>query len=281
MRALRFASSYGFKIGGATEESILKNVKLLDNVSAERKNAELCGFLMGKGCGDLMLKFAPVFTAVIPELGKTIGFDQLNPYHCFDIWEHTIHTVDNSPQVLAVRLAALFHDIAKPDTFSADETGTGHFYGHAEAGAEKTVQIMRRLKSENKIISAVHDLVYYHDRPINENTLSVKKILGIMGEESFFMLLELKKADILSQNAEYITRTKSLVKIKRIAEEIISQKQCFKLSDLDVNGEILISMGIPQGKQIGVILKDCMEKVMEGKLKNKKDDIIEYIKGTY
>ncbi len=284
MRALRLVSVYGFNISKNIGDSILKNARLLSRVSGERKNAELCDFLTGQGCGLLLAEFAPAVaavTAVIPEFQAAVGFDQHNRYHCYDVWEHTAHVIDNSPRRIIRRLAALFHDIAKPRCFTMDGRGVGHFYGHPEIGAEMTETIMKRLRFDVRTIETVRVLVKYHDMRISNDAVSVKKALGKTGVNNFYMLLDLKKADIQSQNPKYISRLSDIEKISRTAERIIAEKQCFRLSDLAVNGVTLISMGFAEGEQIGVILNDCLENVLNGSIDNTESSLIGYIAVKY
>lgn len=270
MRAVRFASVYGFEIGKDTKNSILKSIGLLGNVSQERKSAELCGFLMGKNCKNLLLEFSPVFTAVIPELS---AFSK-----CGGLWEHTAGTIDNSPQIQSVRIAALFHDIAKP-YFPADANKTGD--NHAQAGAEMTASILRRLKFDSKTINAVRILVLYHEFVIEENVLSIRTLLNKLGKENLYLLLELKKADMLSRGSRYAPMAEENDNIKRIVDEIITEGQCYRLRELAINGDTLIAEGFTKGKIIGDILNDCLDKVIEGGLPNNKDSILKYVNEKY
>ena len=136
LRALRFAARLDFAVEPATAQSVLENRALLENIAAERVFSELRGLLTGPGAGRVLLGFAPVVFQVIPELAPAAGFDQKNPHHIHDVWTHTALAVDAAPPEPVLRLTMLLHDVAKPETFFADERGVGHFYGHAERGAE-------------------------------------------------------------------------------------------------------------------------------------------------
>jgi tRNA nucleotidyltransferase (CCA-adding enzyme) len=272
MRAVRFASVYGFEIGNDTKNGIFNNVGLLDKVSPERKRTELCGFLTGKNCKSLLLEFSPVFTAVIPELSAFSN--------CSGLWEHTAGTIENSPQIQNVRIAALFHDIAKPYC-PADENKTGNFPAHAQIGADMTASILRRLKFDVKTINTVRVLVLYHEYDISESPVSVKLLLNKLGKENLYMLLELKKADMLSRGGGDVSRTEKIENIKRITDEIIAEGQCYRLDGLAVNGSALIAEGFPEGKTIGEILDDCLDKVIQGSLPNNQDSILKYINEKY
>ena len=81
---------------------------------------------------------------LIPELEKSKGFKQNNDWHIYDVYNHTLNVVDNVPSDLNLRLAALFHDIGKPDTYTEDENGVGHFYGHWDKSKEKFLKFAKR-----------------------------------------------------------------------------------------------------------------------------------------
>ncbi|MDD4125358.1 MAG: polynucleotide adenylyltransferase [Eubacteriales bacterium] len=257
MRALRFASLYGFDIGRAVKESILKNASLLNDISAERIRDELCGFLTGMRCRELMVEFASVFAVIIPGLHKAIGFDREDEKRSADIWEYTAGTVGAVPPDLTIRLAALLHKAA-----------------HA-------AHIMRTLKFDNRTIKAVSTLVLYHDTHIEAEIPSVLRLLNKTDKAGFLSLLELKRAIIQNKNAADITNMEHLEKIKRTADIIFTRKLCYRLSDLAADGKTLIAAGVPKGRDIGIILNDCLQKVMQGRLANTRADIIAYVKDRY
>lgn len=67
---------------------------------------------------------------MIPELSACKNFNQNNIWHIYDVYDHILHVVDGVPNSLALRMAALFHDIGKPFVYIEDENGIGHFYDH-------------------------------------------------------------------------------------------------------------------------------------------------------
>lgn len=130
MRALRFASVYGFTIADETAEAAHRNASLLNNIAVERINTELCKLLCGKGCLDLLLNYSDVITTIIPELTPCVGFDQNNRYHQYTIYDHIAHAVSNYTGAdVTTKVALLLHDIGKPQCYTEDANG-GHFYGH-------------------------------------------------------------------------------------------------------------------------------------------------------
>ena len=149
IRALRFASVYGFEISSDTAQSIHNNAGLLNNIAVERINVELCKLLCGKGVLDILLNYSDVIATIIPEIKPCIGFNQNNRYHQYTIYDHIAHAVSNyTGQDIIVKVALLLHDIGKPLCYTEDENG-GHFYGHGEPSRDIAEEVVRRLKFDN------------------------------------------------------------------------------------------------------------------------------------
>jgi len=275
IRALRFASVFGFTIEKETSESIHHNKNLIKNIAKERINVELCKLLSGKGVKEILKNYSDILSVMIPEIKPMIGFQQNNPHHKYDVWEHTIAAVENSVSEPIIRLAVLLHDIGKPECYTCDGRGIGHFYSHGEFGAKIAEKILRDLKFDNQTISDVCQLIKYHDADISENSKFIKKWLNKIGIVQFERLLLVKQADVMGQS-DYLKekKLKTLANIQSTMSKILEEKQCFTLKQLAVNGNDLIKIGIHDGKIIGEILNWLLEQVMENQLENKKDTLI-------
>jgi tRNA nucleotidyltransferase (CCA-adding enzyme) len=177
---------------------------------------------------------------------------------------HTLKVVKNVPDILHLKLAAFFHDIAKPITYSKDKQGVGHFYGHHKKGAEITRVILLRLKYDNFTIERVTKLVLYHDAVIELNENIIKRWLNKLSEEVLRELIILKKADTLALNPQYYFRLNEFDKITGLIDKVIIQEQCFSLKNLAVNGYDILKLGIPQNKLIGQILDYLLCNVIDG-----------------
>ena len=182
---------------------------------------------------------------------------------------------------LELRLAALFHDIAKPNCYSVDEKGVGHFYEHPEKSAEMTEMIMKDLKYSNEEISNVVTLIKNHDNQLSSTKKCLRKILNKMEMPLLLRLLELKKADIKAQNPKYIDRLEDIKDFENVIENFSVEDECFSLKHLKVNGNDLISMGIKPGKQMGEILNNLLSLVVEEQLLNERDELLKYIEKNY
>ena len=127
LRALRFASVLGFEIESSTAESIHRNKGLLKNIACERIWSEFTKLISGKNAHIIIDKYCDVTEVFIPELYAEKNFEQHNPHHCYDVLRHTLLALSFSENNIYLKLAVLFHDIAKPCTFTTDENNIGHF----------------------------------------------------------------------------------------------------------------------------------------------------------
>lgn len=277
LRALRFSAVLSFSIEEETARAIKKCSPLLLHLSPERIMGELSRLLRGEKAADVLLEYPEIFAEIFPCLEKTQGFLQHNRHHCFDVWEHTVNVVKNVRPALHLRLAALFHDCAKPLVFSLDENKEGHFYSHAPKGALIAEDELRRLRFDSDTIQKAVKLVRIHDSPIECSAVAVKKKLGRLGEEMFFDLLELQRADNLAQSEDFRFRQKNFDYLEETAKEILCQNECFSLKKLAVNGNDMLSLGL-FGKEVGEMLNFLVEQVIEEKVQNKKDLLLECAK---
>ena len=155
LRLLRFASVLGFSVASGTAEAAHAKRELLRSVAAERVYAELNKLLCGADAARMLLEFPDVLGVVIPEILPCVGFDQRNPHHCFDVWEHTARSVGAVPPRRELRWTMLFHDLGKPLCLTTDADGTGHFYGHTVISAQLAEGIMERLRFEKSLAAQV------------------------------------------------------------------------------------------------------------------------------
>lgn len=274
LRALRFSSQFGFVIEEKTSESVMKNRELLKEISAERIFVELKKLLLGDNVRKVLLEYADVIGVFIPELLRAKGFDQKNRHHIYDVWEHTAVSVEKVPKDEISRIVMLLHDIGKPYTFTTDENGEGHFYGHAEKSYELSVGILGRLKASNDEKDRILKLVRYHDSPIMPTERSMRRALARFGEEDLRRLIDIKRADNLRQNYRVYNRSREYDELERVLDYVLSKEQCFSLKQLAINGRDLIEAGIPQTKEMGVILNTLLEMVIDGELDNDRDSLL-------
>ena len=258
----------------ATADALQRQREGLRRVSAERIGAELRKLLCGANVRRVLLDGIEVLGVVIPELLPMRGFDQHNVHHIYDVLEHTAVAVEHSPPEPELRLAALLHDIGKPESFTLDETGTGHFYGHPERSAVLADAIARRLRCDNATRERVVTLVRWHDRPIADTDRAVRRALNRLGPELFFRLLSLKRADNLAQSPAYCGRQAEYDALEQRAREILAHRECFSLRDLAVKGGDLLDLGFPRGKELGETLQYLLDAVIDGDAPNERETLL-------
>lgn len=276
LRGVRFAVRYGLAVEPETEKAMLQQAHLMDNLARERVFEELCKLLLLVEAADLK-RFSPILAAVIPELAPTIDFDQRSPHHAYDLFTHIAHVTAGVPAQLPLRWAALLHDTGKIPTFTQDETGRGHFYGHAPASGEIAEQVLRRLKAPTALREQVVLLIEKHMTKLVPEKKTVRRWLGRLGWETVEQLLCLQEADMGSKGTGKTGEMEQFAKIRAIMEEIRQENACLSLKDLAVNGHDLMAQGIT-GKEIGTTLNSLLEQVLDEKLPNEKAALLTYVK---
>ena len=279
MRALRFAAVLGYEIEERTTQAIHENRHMLEHVAAERIDAELCKLLVGTNVGEILRQYPDVFCQFWPQLEPLIGLEQNTPWHCWGGWEHTIHAVEAAPADLILRLTMLLHDIGKPACRSTDEDGIDHFYGHPAVSAKLADEMLRGMRFDNKTRARVVALVERHDVQIPLRSQAIRKWLSRLGPETFFQLLEVKRADNMGQAGELVRdRLAELDALRTRAEEILAQGQCLSLKDLAVDGRDVIAAGIAPGPEVGRTLNALLERAVSGEVENQREVLLELLR---
>ena len=272
LRALRFSSRLGFMIADEVKQAIYKKKKLLNDISKERIYSEFCGILMGQNVVGVLLEYREIIAAFIPEIIPTFDFVQNHPYHQYDVYRHTVETVGAVAEDLSLRLAMFFHDIGKPSMHTRDEKGIDHFYEHADVSVDITRKVFNRLKVDNETKHRVLLLIQWHDASIRKR--KILSWLNRLGEGTFRQLLKVQRADILGQAKDkQKERLKELEEIEKALELELEKGSCFSLSQLEIDGRDLIELGIPKGKDIGLILESLLQEVIEEKTHNDKEEL--------
>ncbi len=272
LRGMRFAARYQLQVAEQTRQAMLEQAHLLPHLAAERIFSELCKLIVLVNPQDL-LQFAPVFAQIIPELGDTIGFDQRNPHHAYDLYTHTAFVTAAVPRELPLRLAALLHDIGKVTTFTLDDAGCGHFPGHAKASAQMADQILLRLKAPTALREQVVSLITRHMTVLEPDKRLLRRRLGQYGLEGTQQLLQLQQADYHSKGTSAETLVYS--HIASLLEEICREDACLTIRDLVIDGHDLLALGFAPGKHIGSCLAHLLRQVQDELLSNTKPMLLQ------
>ena len=276
MRALRFASRFGFAVEAETARAIHDCLPLLDDIAAERIFTELKGFLIGPGVGPLLLEYRDLMARILPELAVMFDFEQRNPHHCYDVYTHTAHVVSQVPPETVLRLSALFHDVGKPECWSRDEAGIDHFYGHAHRSVELARAMLHRLRCDNKTRDEVLLQVRWHDLPLPETPREGRRFLNRLGEQGALWSIELHQGDALAQSPQTQGEKLERIQLARdILRELLEQQSCFSLKDLAVKGSDLIAMGCPKGPAVGKALNELLSLVLDEAVPNERQALLD------
>ncbi len=206
LRTLRSASSLNFNIDRQTSEAAKKMCDNLKDISAEGIRSEFVKILCGVNATKILLEYREIIAIIVPEIAACFDFQQFSRYHKYDVYEHTARAVGNiainEKNTEILRITMFFHDIGKPEMFTCDEKGFGHFKGHAQSSAKITEKIMRRMEFDEQIIKRVCTIIYHHSDRI-QTEQQIRNMISKIGADLFFMLIEAKKADN-SAKCEYV-----------------------------------------------------------------------------
>jgi tRNA nucleotidyltransferase (CCA-adding enzyme) len=278
VRAIRFCCQLDFEIEPITFSAIERNATLVANLSQERIRDEFNKILLSNRPDDglRLLHQTGILKGVLPELEQCYGFEQRTPHHSQDVFEHSLTVVKNTPAVLKIRWAALLHDIGKPLTFSVDEHGIGHFYGHDLKGSDLAEQIMNRFKLDKKIIRKVVLLVREHmNVPQTLKRSTLKRLINRVGPENIDALLELQVADVTRLGK--VQDVAILQQVKLIMNEVLREQEPMNYRDLAINGNDLKMLGIKPGKIMGDILSELLERVIVHPELNTRESLLNLI----
>ena len=263
LRACRFSAELGYAIEPCTYQGMLENKGLLSKISAERVTHELQKLLLGRHAGDALLSSVDALSAVLPELIAMKGFDQQTPYHVFDVLEHTARAIDGVPPYPLVRWAALFHDAGKPDTFLIGADNLGHMPNHPIASVQHMRESAKTLHFSKKMQHDLDLVIRYHgDRP-EPTTKSVRKLYALVehNEDLFHAICDLMRGDARGKSTRATKWIQKINAAESLFNEMLKQGEVLSPADLPVNGTDLISLGVPQGPHVGLVLSELFSAV--------------------
>lgn len=274
-RALRFASELNFAIEHETQIAITKQAGLLEHISRERVRDEFVKIVMSDAPA-LALELAArlgILKFVSPELEKGIGVEQ-NKAHAYTVWEHLLRSLNHAAKKnlpLYARLAALFHDVAKPHT-RIWKNNQWTFYGHEVVGARLARTILTDLRFPKEIIEKTVKLVRWHMffSDTEEITLSaVRRIVRNVGTDLIWDLIDVRTADRIGTGRPKETPYR-LRKYKSMIEEVL--RDPISVKQLGINGaDVMKLTGITPGPHVGFILEILLSEVLENPALNSRE----------
>jgi tRNA nucleotidyltransferase (CCA-adding enzyme) len=292
VRALRFVSQLGFDPDKSTLAQMRAEAKAVRLVSGERIGGglaadgmgELSKLLLGREPGRALrlARDTGVLVQLLPEFERSIGFDQESRYHSLTVDEHTFEVVQAAADQnysLAVRLAALFHDLGKPHVAWRGTDGRLHYYAkrgfseksHEQVGCELAQSALSRLRYPNALRSRVVRIIRHHMFQIGKgDALRARRFLAKHGDEVAFELVDHKEADYRGKPADVdalpIADIEKLDQFRRLLKR--ERKHPHRLADLAVNGNDLIELGFKPGPDLGHVLRDLLRQVVDDPAQN-------------
>ena len=264
LRAIQFAARFRLEIEPETFEAIRRHAELIATISAERIAEEFNKLLVlaeEPSYGFRLMHRSGLLHHLLPELESCVGVDQPGGYHRWDVFEHTIRTVDAAPPRLRVRLAALFHDITKPRHRRLVEDGAT-FYGHEVTGARVARRVLSRLRYPKDVIGDVCTLVERHMFTTDVTDKGLRRLIRRVGPELIFDLLDLRRADVVAQGRG--GRTDDVDRFEAEIRAELERKPPFSVRDLAIDGhDVMRLCGLSPGPAVGRILNALLEHVLD------------------
>jgi tRNA nucleotidyltransferase (CCA-adding enzyme) len=299
VRALRFVSQLGFEPDEELLAQMRQEAPAVKLVSGERIGGGLAADGMGE-LSKLLLGAEParalrlardtgVLVELLPEFGPAVGFNQESRYHDLTVDEHTFAVVQAAADEgfsLAVRLAALFHDLGKPIVGWRGGDGRLHYYakpgfavhGHDQAGAELAAGALLRLRYPNALRQRVVRIVRRHMfQPRKGDARRARRFLRRNGDELAFELIDHKRADLLGKRGSDgepppLDELERLARFRAVVEQERSSPH--RLRDLAIDGNDLIELGFRPGPQLGRILNELLDAVVDEPALNTRDELL-------
>jgi len=278
LRAARFAAQLGYQLDRAAEIAIPKALDKTALVAPERVRDELEKMLRAPypSIGFLVMEKTGLLALLLPELARCRGVEQKG-HHRFDVLDHSLKACDavSSDQTL-VRLAALFHDLGKPQTMAVNDEGNRTFYGHEEVSARLAEEICHRFRYPNATIDFVVHLIRNHMFHYEESwtDAAVRRFVVRIGESNLADAYALRRADMYATEG-FGVAADALAPLSNRVRDVLAKTKVLSIKDLAVDGRDLSQSGIATGPRMGIILRELLETVLTDPEMNERTRLIE------
>lgn len=284
LRAVQFAARFKFMIEPGTFLAIREHAELIKSVSAERIADEMTKLLERAETpsdGFRIMQTTGLLKHILPELDACVGVTQPGPYHKYDVFEHTLHVLDAAKPLLRLRLAALFHDIRKPQHRRvSDEGDRATFYGHEIGGARTARDVMRRLRFSNDLTKEVSILVERHMFTTGVSDKGLRRLVKKVGVDLIWDLLDLRRADVAGQGMD--GKTDDVDQFETDIHAELAKKPPFGLRDLALTGKDIMKMfDLLPGPIVGRVLDHLLERVLDDPQDNTPEKLEVYAREYY
>jgi tRNA nucleotidyltransferase (CCA-adding enzyme) len=275
LRGAQFAARFEFEIEPQSLQKMKGAAHLIDTISPERISEELNKMLLKADKPSIGFRYLldiGILGRIMPYLANCVGVEQPGGFHRWDVFDHTMVCVDNAPKKLNVRLAALFHDLGKPDTRELVENGAT-FYGHDRLSTKMTAKLMKNLKYSNDLIDQVKILVEKHMFSDQAGEKGIRRLIRSVGIDLIYDLLDLRRADIIAQGMGQDPAEVDEFEAKITSE--IEKKSPFGVKDLAVDGsDIMQKFTIDEGPIVGRVLNELLELALDNPEMNTRENLL-------
>jgi len=278
LRAVRLAAVLEFTVEPATLAAIGRARDRVVGVARERIRDELIKLLASPrpSIGIELMRETGLLTVLIPELTEGVGMTQ-NRHHAYDVYEHTLRTVDAAPlSEPQVRLAALLHDVGKPRTRAVVD-GEGTFYRHEQVGEGLAREILERYRFPRRDIDTVSHLVgqhMFHYTP-DWTDGTVRRFIRRVGREHLEALFTLRRADNVG-NGTKAAEPEDFVSLRERVRDVLAREPVLDVGALAVDGaDLMRACAIPEGPEVGRVLRELLTRVIDDPELNRRDILLD------
>lgn len=265
LRGLRFAATLGFSIHPETAEAMEKNKALLTHISGERIYQELSRLLTGKAAADILSRYGSVLTPVLPELAPAFGVASDAPA----LWIGSLRAFSHAPEDGLIRWTLFLHELGAFSQSGAEDT-------HPEESAAIARRVFSRLKADSRTTEAVCTMIRFHHEVRPVSTKGARRWIAQFGTQLALPLLEVQRCDCLAQPPSVAQETayRRLMLFREYVSQLLKEAPCCSCRDLKVSGRDVMAFGVKPGAQIGLLLNQLLEDVLEERCENDRSQLL-------
>lgn len=278
IRAIRLATELGFDIDQSTWDELCQSAEMIKNEAPERIRDEFVRLIMldESPRGFRLMKESGLLTWILPELELGSGMTQAG-FHEHDVFEHILLTIKYAEPDIRIKLAALFHDIAKPLKRVELDNGKVAFYGHDIESVKIAKRVLTWMRFPNDIIEDVTTIVRYHMFSYGFSDKGLRRFIRRVGAHRMPLLIKLRFADSMAQHEGKILRDEKEFEKRVLAE--LNRKPPLSVRDLVVDGyDIMDNFSLKQGPIIGKVLNHLLSIVLDNPKNNQREILLERAK---
>jgi len=279
LRGARFVATLEFELETDTEAAFRGALDTFRKVSPERVREEWLKAMKARAPSrafDVMRRTG-ILEVTYPELLEQVGCEQ-NKWHAYDVWDHTMHVLDESEGDPVERIAALLHDVAKPRTRAhSDKTDDWTFYHHEKVGADMADRWLRDYRFSNQERDLITGLIRHHLICYSSEwtDAAVRRFIKRVGSDQIDPLLRLGEADALGKGREVEAELAALAELRKRVDKAMQEGSALSTGDLAIRGnDVIPLLDGGAGPAVGKILRALLERVIDDPSLNTRDKLM-------